>query len=48
MMISVAMEYPALAFQFIVREMQVPAMLLSQARGIGVHWKMDDAVVATM
>lgn len=48
MRISVAIEKPALAYQFMVRLMQVPGMVLSQARGMGVHCQMEEAEVATM
>jgi hypothetical protein len=45
---SVAMENPALAYQFFVRSMQLGFIDLSQAPRIGVHWKIDEAIVATM
>jgi hypothetical protein len=48
MITSVAMEKPAFAYQFIVILMQVPGIDLSQARGRGVHWKIEtktDAVI---
>lgn len=48
MSMSVAMENPAFAYQFLVRLIQVPGMDLSQARGMGLHCQIDDAVVATM
>lgn len=43
---SVEMEKMALAYQLYVSEMHVPGMERFQARGMGVHWKMEDAVVA--
>jgi hypothetical protein len=48
MMTSVAIEKPAFANQFCVILIHVPGMLLFQARGIGVHWKIAAKVVATI
>lgn len=48
MRISVAIENPAFAYQFIVSEIQVPGIVLSQALGIGVHCHIEEAEVATM
>jgi len=45
---SVAMEKPALAYQFLVKSIQVPATVLSQARGTGLHCQTEAAKVATM
>jgi hypothetical protein len=45
---SVVMLKAALAYQFAVREMQVPGRVRSQARWMGVHCQMDEAVVPSM
>jgi hypothetical protein len=46
MMTSVAIEKPALAYQFIVMLIHVPGIDLSHARATGVHWKIAAAVEA--
>ena len=46
--ISVEIEKPALAYQFLVRLIQVEWTDLSQAPLMGLHWKMEEKVVATM
>jgi hypothetical protein len=43
---SVAIEKPALAYQFCVMSIQVPGMVLLYAFGTGVHWKIAAAVEA--
>jgi hypothetical protein len=48
MITSVAIEKPALAYQFAVMLMHVPGMVLSHALGIGVHCHIEDAVVPAM
>jgi hypothetical protein len=45
-MASVAIENPALAYQFIVMLIHVPGIDLSHARATGVHWKIAAAVDA--
>lgn len=45
-MTSVAIEYPALAYQLVVILIQVPGMDLSQARETGEHWKIEAIVEA--
>lgn len=45
---SVAIEKLAFEYQFPVMLMHVPGIDLSQARLIGVHCQIDDAVVASM
>ena len=46
MMMSPRMENAALAYQKAVVLMQCPGRDLFQARGIGVHWKIDVNKVA--
>ena len=43
---SVAIEKPALAYQFLVISIHVPVIVLSQARATGVHWNIAAAVEA--
>jgi hypothetical protein len=45
-MASVAIENPALAYQFIVMLIHVPGIDLSHARATGVHWNIAAAVDA--
>jgi hypothetical protein len=45
---SVAIEKPAFAYQFLVRLIHVGCIDLSQAPLMGLHCQMDDAVVAIM
>lgn len=45
---SVAIENPAFAYQFMVSEIQVPGIVLSQALGIGLHCHIEEAEVATI
>ena len=48
MMISVAIENPAFAYQFAVISMQDPGMVLFQALATGVHWNIDAKNAATI
>lgn len=41
MMISVAIEKPALAYQLVVMSMHDPGIALFQARATGVHWNTE-------
>lgn len=46
MMASVAIEKPALAYQFMVMLIHVPGIDLSHARATGVHWKIAAVIEA--
>lgn len=41
MMMSVAIEKPAFAYQLVVISMHDPGMVLFQARATGVHWNTE-------
>jgi len=48
MMISVAIENPALAYQLAVISMQEPGIVLFQALATGMHWNIEAKNAATM
>lgn len=48
MMISVAIENPALAYQLVVILMHEPGMVLFQALATGMHWNIEAKNAATM